>query len=69
MDIILEIIGLAINILLILAIIYDLYQNIRLHKLYTEVNENVNKDIELNNIIVDVLNEHSDRLSKLEKGE
>ena len=69
MDIVIKLFSIFINVMLIVAIIYDLFSNIRLHKLYKEVNENVNKDIELNNIVVDVLNEHSDRLRKLEKGE
>lgn len=69
MENVIRIISISVNILLIVALIMDIIHCLKLKKDVEQVNNAIDKDMEINKTIIELLNDHTERLDKLEKGE
>lgn len=69
MENIIRIISISVNILLIVALIMDIIHCLKLKKDVKQVSDAIDKDMEINKTIIELLNDHTERLDKLEKGE
>ena len=69
MENIIRIISISVNILLIVALIMDIVHCLKLKKDVEQVSDAIDKDMEINKTIIELLNDHTERLDKLEKGE
>ena len=69
MENVIRIISISVNTLLIVALIMDIIHCLKLKKDVEQVNYAIDKDMEMNKTIIELFNDHTERLNKLEKGE